>query len=125
MGLLLFGGALFIGQRTELSETFQLDFQGERTSGRAERLSNKFYRLTYTHTSGDIYSRTYSGSRGIPKSDGETVSLLIAYDPQRPNEFQPAGISYLPMAAVVALSAAGATLVFFANHRLVRGHKAR
>lgn len=121
VGFVLFGAALYIGQKTDLSETFRLDFQGQRAPATAERLREGLYRLKYTHTSGTIYTRSYNGNRGIPKAEGETAILIVAFDPRQPDRFQPAGLSYLPMAVVVMLSAAGATLIFYANHRLVRG----
>jgi hypothetical protein len=118
-GVVLFCLALYLAQRFDLSPNLRTDLQGVVAQGSAERLQEGLYRLTYTHPSGTVFSRTYKGRVSVPDPKHATP-LRIVYNPNNPQEFQPSGISYVPAVFVTIFTALGAGLVFYANNRLVR-----
>lgn len=119
MGVVFIAGATFFAQRTDVAPKLQLDLQGLRTDGRASPLPGGGYRLSYTHPSGTIYSRSWKGNFGVQRPD-QASGIAIAYSPERPENFQPATVSYVPGLTVMVLTIAGMSCILYANRRLRR-----
>jgi len=111
VGLVLALGASFLAQRAELGRRLALDVKGQRTTGSAEPMGDH-YSTRYEHHQGTIYRRSYTGRlSGEPSPDG-TLEIAIVYDIAEPNQFQPAGLSYLPGVAALTLFILGMACVF-------------
>ncbi len=118
-GVLFIAGATFFAQRTDVAPKLQLDFQGVRTEGRASLLPGGGYRLSYTHPSGTIYSRSWKGNFGIQRLN-RSSEVEVAYSSTRPETFQPATVSYVPGLSVVVLTIAGMSCILYVNRRIRR-----
>jgi len=105
-GLLLALGASVLAQRTGLGKSLELDFKGIRAVGTAEPMGDD-YNIRYEHPDGTIFRRLYTGRlSGEPLPQGK-LEIAIAFDPEEPSRFQPAGLSYLPGVAALTMFIAG------------------
>lgn len=107
VGVLLVLGASVFAQRTRLGASLALDFKGVRTIGAAEPMGGDVYHIRYQHPGGTIFRRRYTGRlSGAPSSGGE-FEIAVVFNPEQPNAFQPAGLSYLPGVIALTMFAAG------------------
>ncbi len=110
-GLVLALGASFLAQYFDLGRRFTLDFKGKRVIGIAERMGDD-YNIRYKHSDGTIFRRLYKGKLSeVPTSEGK-FEVALVFDPREPNQFQPAGLSYLPGVAALTLFILGMASVF-------------
>lgn len=115
-GVLLVMASILVANALRLAPNAIMDWQGLRTEGSAERMEDGSYALRYTHPGGAIYRLRYHGSLGFQGSPNQMSTITIVYLPQRPAEFQPAGISYVPTAVVLPIALAGFMLVLRARY---------
>lgn len=109
IGLVVLGG--YLAERMNLREALYLDFSGAKAEGAAERQPDGRYRISYRHPSGSIYSRSNQRGLGVQSLRGEEGPIRVRYDPNRPNDFQPAGMSFLPAALAGTFFLAGMAFV--------------
>lgn len=124
VGVLLVLGASVFAQRTGLGKSLVLDVKGVRTIGSAEPMGPGVYHIRYQHPTGTIYRHQYTGRlSGEPLPSGE-IEIAVVFNPQKPNEFQPAGLSYLPGVIAPAVFVAGMWCVLKAR-TVMRRHYLR
>lgn len=115
--------ASYLAYRTRLAEALALDLKGARGEAQAEFSASGECRLRFEAPSGTIYRRTYAGGFGLQRPKSPVADVEIAYDPAKPERFQPAGISYVPAGVAGALFALGLYLVVSARKRLLGAYK--
>ena len=123
-GIGLVAAASYLAHWAELGGKLELDFRGVRVTGQADPAEDGVRRISYHHPSGGIYATRYKGSLGLQRV-GEKGEITVAYDPQHPTQFQPAGLSYLPGAVAGGLFLVGMWLVFRARRLLLAGTRRR
>jgi hypothetical protein len=119
LGLALLTAGTIVGVKTDVAPRLRLDLFGGRSDGTIERLPPLGYRISYRHPSGAQWSISpYRGWIGLRRVGEEPVKIVMAYDPEKPSEFQPAGSSSVAGGVVFVLLLAGLTLLLRANRRL-------
>ncbi|MFO7973284.1 MAG: hypothetical protein R6V12_01465 [Candidatus Hydrogenedentota bacterium] len=120
-GVVLVLSAALLAQRTGLGTSLVLDLKGLRTIGSAEPMGDGVYYLRYQHPRGAIYRRRYTGRlSGEPMPNGE-LEVAVVFHPEKPNRFQPAGLSYLPGVVALTMFIAGMWCVLRARS-VMRDH---
>lgn len=120
--VLMLGGAglvllaAFLADRARLRETAALDFFGRSAKASAVEMKDGACRLRYRNPDdGAIYAKGPLRHLGIQRIRGGEGIIAIRFSPDAPSHFQPTGLSFLPLAGVVALFLAGMTLVLRAR----------
>lgn len=124
MGVLTVAAATVVGRYFELGANLAMDLQGTRAMGTAERRPDGAYRLRYDGDTG-IHARTYRGGFGIRQPEGDRFDVRIVYDPDRPNRFQPSGLSYLPGALVLMIFCIGMSFILAARRLAVQHRRSQ
>jgi hypothetical protein len=119
-GVCFVGVAALVGRFTDLSPKLKLDVAGERIQGMVESTGDGVYRLRYKHPGGDIHSCRYTGGFGLQPVEGEASEITVAFAMDRPDLFQPAGVSYIPAGITGLLFVAGMSCVLHARHVMVK-----
>lgn len=119
LGIVLASAGVLVANHYELGRSAILDFQGARAQGWAESWPDGGgYRLSYTHPSGTLYGALYK--KPISMGGKNRIAIAVAYLPDAPDKFQPAGLSYIPGASALTLFAGGMALILRARRRLTR-----
>lgn len=116
--------ASFIAQRTGVGKTGPLDLKGARGPATVERSPDGASLIRFETPSGDIYRQRYEGGFGFQRPTGPISDITVAYDPNNPEDFQPAGVSYIPGAVSLLLFFVGMALVLHARRVATRGRRA-
>jgi len=115
--------ASFIAQRTGVGKSGPLDLKGARGPATVERSPDGVNRIRFEAPSGAIYRQRYDGGFGFQRPTGPISDITVAYDPTNPEDFQPAGVSYVPGAVSLLLFFVGMAFVLHARRVATRARR--
>ncbi len=115
--------ASFIAQRSGVGKTGPLDLKGARGPATVERSPEGACNIRFEAPSGVIHRQRYNGGFGFQRLTGPISDITVAYDPNKPGDFQPAGVSYIPGGASLLLFLAGMALVLHARRIATRARR--
>ena len=111
--------AVAVARFTDLDERAVLDFTGGRAAATAEPVEGEAFRVRFTDPEGNIHARRMEAGWLPPRIPAEGGEIVVAYAPDDPSRFLPAGSSYAPGAVVLLLFFAGLTLVLRVRQQLL------
>ena len=74
---------------------------------------------------GAIRRKQYDGGFGFQRLNNGVTEIQVVYDPENPDSFQPAGLSYVPGAVTGVLFLGGMVLVLQARRAIMQRKRAR
>ncbi len=116
IGTILVILAALAADRLEIRDLLKTDLSGKTISGTIEK-HGSWWRVTYHHPSGSIYTRNWHTLPGnISPGAEQSHSIRLRYNPRSPEQFQPLGASIKPALATLFLFLCGMVLVLRARH---------
>ncbi len=117
--------AVVIARITDLNDRAMLDFGGARAAATAEPANENVFRVRFTDAQGNIHARRIESGWLPPRIPSEGGEIIVAYAPDQPNRFLPAGSSYAPGVLVFVLFLAGLTLVLRVRQQVLASVRAK